>query len=194
MSVTRAEAPEMSSYAVGDYLVRRFTIGSRSPMTVSERVVSVREASIVLEVTRETAAETRSLRVELSDAPANRGEVLGASVLRDGAEIPADKSAYETIMAGTVFAADENEGEIETGSIKLDVHGSALDCRETRFRVKVHGRTATMRTIELLNSPWGEVGADITTAKGSVLYRAEVVDVGHDESRTAAVQADEGSR
>jgi hypothetical protein len=45
-----------------------------------------------------------------------------------------------------------------------------------------------MRTLELENSPWGEVGGDVTTADGTVLYRAEVVDVGRAELRTAAVQ------
>lgn len=98
------------------------------------------------------------------------------------------KVAYDAIMKGTVFAADQNEGQIESARIKLDLHGRAVDCTETRFRVKVRGRAGTMRTIELDNSPWGEVAGDVTTSDGAVLYRAEVLDVGRDELRTAAVQ------
>jgi len=93
-------------------------------------------------------------------------------------------------MSGTAFAADENEGEIDSGSAKLDVRGRAVDCTETRFKVKVRGKEATMRTLELVNSPWGEVAAEIKTTEGKVLYRADVVDVGHDELRTAAVSGD----
>jgi hypothetical protein len=100
------------------------------------------------------------------------------------------RAVYDALMGGTAFAADENEGQIESGSAKLDVRGRAIDCNETRFRVKVRGKEATMRTIELVNSPWGEVAAEVKTAQGRVLYRAEVVDVGHDELRTAAVSGD----
>ena len=86
-----------------------------------------------------------------------------------------------SIMSGTAFAADENEGQIESGSSKLDVRGRPVDTNETSFRVKVRGKEATMRTIELANSPWGEVAAEVKTDQGAVLYRAEVVDVGHEE-------------
>jgi len=182
--------PVTFAHAVGDYIVRRFSLRSRGGPTVllTERVVAVKDASIVLEVTRETGAEKRSVRVELGSEPANRGEVLTAKVLRDGREISMGKVAYDAIMKGTVFAADQNEGPIESARIKLDVHGRTVDCTETRFRVRVRGRAGTMRTIELENSPWGEVAGDVTTADGAVLYRAEVLDVGHDELRTAAVQ------
>jgi hypothetical protein len=126
------------------------------------------------------------MRVELSNDAANRGDVLSVVGLRDGKEVVMPKRAYDVMMRDTVFVADQNEGAIASGQIKLDVNGRALDCTETRFRVKVRGRVGTMRTLELGNSPWGEVGGDVTTADGSVLYRADVVDIGHEEMRTAA--------
>jgi hypothetical protein len=177
------------SHAVGDYIVRRFSLRSRkTPTVLTERVVAVKEGSMVLEVTRDTGTETRSIRVELGNEPSNRGEVLSVVALRGGKEIVMGRAAYEAIMRGTVFVADENEGAIESAKVKLDVQGHSLDGTETRFRVKVRGREGTMRTVALENSPWGEVGGDVTTADGSVLYRAEVVDVGREELRTAAVQ------
>jgi hypothetical protein len=178
------------SYAVGDYLVRVFTLPSRARVTVSERVVAVKDSSVVLEITREDGHKSRSIRVELDESPGRRGEVLSASVLRAGVEVPMGRAVYDALMSGTAFAADENEGQIESGSAKLDVRGHEVDCNETRFRVKVRGKEATMRTLELVNSPWGEVAAEVKTAQGRVLYRAEVVDVGHDELRTAAVSGD----
>jgi hypothetical protein len=182
------DEPRVPSHAVGDYIVRRFSMRSHPATTLTERVVAVKDASIVVDVTREAGAKTRTVRVELSDLPGNRGEVLGASILRAGVEIPMGKAVYGALMKDTVFAADENEGQIESASTTHDVHGRSLDCTETSFRVKVQGRSATMRTLELVNSPWGEVGAEVTSAEGTVLYRAEVVDVGHDELRAVAVQ------
>jgi hypothetical protein len=183
------EQPMLFSHAAGDYIVRRFWLRTRHvPTVLTERVIAVKQASIVLEVTRETGAVSRSVRVELGNDPANRGEVLGAAALVNGREIAMGKAAYSAIMRDTIFAADENDGAIESVRTKLDLQGRVLDCTETRFRVKVRGRVGTMRTIELENSPWGEVAGDVTTADGAVLYRAEVVDVGHDELRTAAAK------
>jgi hypothetical protein len=188
-SAAPAPAPT-PSYAVGDYLIRVFTLPSRARVTVSERVVAIKDSSVVIEITREAAQKSRTIRVELNDAPGHRGEILSASVLRAGVEVPMGTAVYDSIMSGTAFAADENEGQIESGSSKLDVRGRAVDTNETSFRVKVRGKEATMRTIELANSPWGEVAAEVKTDQGAVLYRAEVVDVGHEEIRTAAVSGD----
>jgi hypothetical protein len=180
---------EAPSLAVGDFIVRRFSGRARGKAALlTERVIAVKDASIVIEVTRESGAETRVMRVELSEAPATRGEIVGVLVVKGGEEIAMGKAAYDALMKDTLFAADENEGQIESVSSKLDVRGRALDCTETKFRVKVRGRQATMRTTELSNSPWGEVSAEVKTEDGTVLYRAEVVDIGHDELRTAAVQ------
>jgi hypothetical protein len=177
------------AHAVGDYIVRRFSLRSRkAPTLLTERVIAVKEGSYVLEVTRESGADARSVRVELGTEPANRGEILSVVALRGGKEIVMGRAAYEALMRDTIFVADENEGAIESAKAKLDVHGKALEGTETFFRVKVRGKAGTMRTFELQNSPWGEVASEIKTADGSVLYRAEVVDVGHEELRTAAVQ------
>jgi hypothetical protein len=177
------------SHAVGDYIVRRFSLKSRAnPTIITERVIAVKDKSYVLEVTRESGSESRSIRVEMGSEPANRGEVLSVVALRGGKEFAMGRAAYQAIMRDTIFTTDENEGAIDSAKVKLDVQGHALDGTETRFRVKVRGKAGTMRTIELENSPWGEVGGEVTAADGSVLYRAEVVDVGREELRTAAVQ------
>jgi len=190
MPVAAKEAqPVAFAHAVGDYIVRRFSLRShRVPTVLTERVIAVKEGSVVLEVTREAGSDTRSVRVELGSEPANRGEVLGVVALGHGREVAMGTAAYDAIMRDTAFAADENEGPIDSTKIKLDVQGRTVDCTETRFRVKVRGRSGTLRTIELENSPWGEVGGEVTTADGAVLYRAEVVDVGREELRTAAVR------
>ena len=65
---------------------------------------------------------------------------------------------------------------------------AAIDYRDQlpREGSRQAGHDAHDRAREL---SWGEVGADVTTADGKVLYRAEVVDVGRDQRESfAAVQ------
>ena len=44
--------------------------------------------------------------------------------------------------------------------------------------MRVGKHEATMSTVESEAFPWGDVGGDITTADGQLLYRVEVVDAG----------------
>jgi hypothetical protein len=185
-----APEPAAPAYAIGDYLVRVFTLPSHARVIVTERVVALKDSSVVLEVTREDGQKSRTIRVELDDSPDHRGDVLTASVVREGVEVPVGRAVYDNLMAGIAFAADQNEGQIDSGSTKIDVRGREVDCNQTSFRVKFRGKEATMKTTELVNSPWGEVAAEVRTAKGAVLYRASVVDIGHEEIRTAAVSGD----
>src|SRR5262249_52278280 len=63
-------APVALSYAVGDYIVQRFSLRShRAPTLLTERVVAVKENSVVLDVTSETGSAARSVRVEMGTDP-----------------------------------------------------------------------------------------------------------------------------
>jgi hypothetical protein len=46
-----------------------------------------------------------------------------------------------------------------------------------------------MRTLESASFAWGDVGGEITTDKGKVLYRAEVIEAGHDDAAAAKAAA-----
>ena len=52
-------------------------------------------------------------------------------------------------------------------------------------------REATLSTIESPAFAWGDVGGEIVTAKGKVLYRAEVIDAGHDDAAARAAASAE---
>jgi hypothetical protein len=67
---------------------------------------------------------------------------------------------------------------IGTERLVVSVGGHDIPCTQTRYRVIVGKRAATMRTIASESFAWGDVGGDIVSDDGRVLYRAEVVDVG----------------
>ena len=60
----------------------------------------------------------------------------------------------------------------------MEIGSASLPCTRTSYRVKVGNRQATMRTIASAAFAWGDVGSEIKTSDGTVLYRAQVVDAG----------------
>jgi len=64
-----------------------------------------------------------------------------------------------------------------------------FQARQTSYRVRLGKRQATLRTVESAGFAWGDVGGDIT-ADGKVLYRAEVVEAGHDDAAARAALAE----
>jgi hypothetical protein len=77
-----------------------------------------------------------------------------------------------------MLAADDNEGALDSQKVTASVGGRDFACTQTRYRVRVGKHSATMRTVSSESFPWGDVGGDIVTDDGKVLYRAEVVEAG----------------
>ncbi len=65
--------------------------------------------------------------------------------------------------------------------------------RKTSYRVRVGKKKATLRTVESEGFAWGDLGGEITAGNGKVLYRAEVVELGHSDGAkgTATAQVDD---
>lgn len=178
----------------GDFVAYRFSGSFRKePVTLTQRVVAREGTALVIDLTLESGGEAEALRVRMSDAEERRGEVLSAArVDKDGRERPADIAAYEALMAKTALAADENEAELGAEDVTVDVGGAPLPCRKVSYRVRVGKSVATMKTIQSDAFAWGDVGGEITAEDGRVLYRAEVIGVGHEGG--AAPKAAEAPR
>ena len=166
----------------GDFIVRRFS-GSfaKSPMTLTERVVARDGTTLVIDVTLDDGKKSQTMRTWLNDAPAARGELIKVAKMDGDVESPSDIAAYEAMMQKVVMAADQNEEMLSESETSMDVGGAALACRERTFRVRIGKRSATMRTVESDRFAWGDVAAEITTAEGKMLYKAEVVETGRGE-------------
>lgn len=178
---TKAEtAPIEKPRAVGDYVVYRFS-GSfhKAPVTLTERIVARDESTLTLDVILEDGKKKYELRVRQSDAPATRGEILSVQRARKGKLVSISLDEYEEIMAKTIVTADENEAELGSEDVKVDIGGDAIAAKRTSFRVKMGEQTATLRTTASAQFPWGDLAGEIQTEDGSVIYRAEILNTGH---------------
>lgn len=183
----RALPSKSEGRAPGDFVVFRFSGSFRkAPLTLSERVVARKGDTIVVDFTAEEKGKKQELRVKMNDAPGHRGEVLSVATIENGATKPATIAAFDALMAKTTLAADQNESTLASESVTIEAGSAKLACKKTTYLVKVGKKTATMRTLESDAFAWGDVGGDITASDGKTLYRAELVEMGHDDGKSGA--------
>ena len=101
---------------------------------------------------------------------------------------PGTLADYEAMMAETILAADDNEGQIASEDVSAQVGKKTLRCKRTTYRVVVNKKKATMSTLSSDAFPWGDVGGEIKTDDGRVLYRVEVINEGREE-RSVAIRS-----
>lgn len=190
----KAEAPAPAApWGAGDFVVYRFS-GSfhKTQVTLTEKIVARQGDTFTLELTYEDGKTKESIRARMKgDSPA-RAEVLGVARLSRGVEQPASVALFDEILARVALVADQNEARLGSEAVKIDVAGhGTVACERATFRVKVGKETATMRTIESAAFAWGDLGAEITTAGGKLIYKAEVVEAGHEAAKAPAVASAE---
>ena len=189
-----SEAAEVTgARKAGDFIVYRFSGSFRkAPLTLTQRVIERRGALLTVDILAEVGETKRQLRVKFDESSAAKNDVVEVSVIENGTETPAGLDAYEALLAETSLAADENEAMLGSEDAMLDIGGAPLPVRKTSYRVRVGKKQATLRTVESEGFAWGDLGGEITAGNGKVLYRAEVVELGHSDPAkgTATAQVD----
>ena len=179
-------APATAAREPGDFVVYRFTGSFRkAPLTLTEKVVARQDAILTIDFAAQEGDAKEELRVKFDEASPSHNEVVSVARLAGGVEKPATVEAYEALMARTTLTADQNEAVIGTEDVTVDIGGSSVSAKRTTFRVRVGKQQATLKTLESSGFAWGDVGGEIT-AKGKVLYRAEVIEAGHDDGAAKA--------
>ncbi len=174
--------------APGDFVVHRFSGSFRdTPITLTQRVVARNGDVLVVDMTFEEGASKKTLRVKMDDSAAKRGEILGVALLERGREVSAPVSLYEELMEKTAVAADQNEEELGSENLKIDIAGNSIGATKSSFRVRLGKIQATLRTVQSDMFAWGDVSGEITSNSGEVIYRAELVDSGHGQPKNQAV-------
>jgi hypothetical protein len=173
----------------GDFVTYRFSGSFRkTPLTLTQRVIERHDAILTVDVTAQEGASKRAFRLKINDAPGAKNEVVSVASLEGGVEKPASLEAYEALMAKATLAADQNEAFLGVEDVLVDIGGAPLPCHKASYRVRVGQKQATLHTLSSDGFEWGDVGGEITAAGGKVLYRAEVVEVGHtDPAKGSAV-------
>jgi hypothetical protein len=182
-----APAPAPASRMPGDFVVYRFTGSFRkTPLTLTEKVVARRGALLTIDFAAREGDAAEDLRVTFDEASPSHSEVVRVARLEGGVEKASTPEAYEALMGRTSLSADENEALLGTDDVTVDVGSAQVPAKRTTYRVRVGKKQATLRTLESAAFAWGDVGGELTATSGKVLYRAEVVEAGHDDGAAKA--------
>lgn len=187
-----ADAEEsLPAREVGDYVVFHFTGSYKAgKRTLTQRVVERTEDTLTLDMTLDDAVTTKTLRVTTSESPETFGDVLAVSTVQGGVAKPTDVRAYDTMMKEIVLAADQNEAMLESEPTVVAVGDQTIDCTKTSYRVRVGKHTATLSTLTSEVFPWGDVGGEIASDNGEIIYRAELVALGNGDAAAAMLAAE----
>ena len=178
-------APLTKARQIGDFIVYRFSGSFRdAPVEVTHEVVGRKGDALLIDVTVEDRGMRQRLRMRVS----NDGQLLSVARWDGGVLRPFGVAAFETMMSELTLAADENLGLIEERASELEVAGAKVDATVSRYRVRVGAHDAIMVTKSAPSFAWGDVGGEIRTNGGKVLYRAEIVDSGHADRHGIAAQ------
>jgi len=185
MAIDDVEAPAppavfAAGETTGDFVVYRFS-GSfrRHAITLTQRVISVDGPNKVIESTLADGGPKRTVRATFDRTPGRANELVSAVRVDDEGESRISGSAYEAFMSETMLSADDNQGETSSENVKVAVGGQQVDAVKTSYRVLVGTKHATMSTTTSSGFAWGDVGGEIRSDDGKILYRVEVLESGN---------------
>jgi len=167
---------------VGDVTVHRFSGEYRkTPLLFTERVTGREAKAWIVDLTLEDGTSSRSLRVRFDLA----GRPLTALRLDGAREVSVPIDEYYAFVEPTVFAAEQNDGLLGVERATCLVGERELDCETKNYRVRVGGRSGKLKVTESAALPGRDLGGEITTADGRVIYRAELVELTHETTSSS---------
>lgn len=181
----------------GDYVVFRFSGSFRKePLLLTQKVVKIDGTLVTIDVTlapekataKDASAKTSRVRVLFDRTPGALREVAKVTRIDGDREEPGTLEDYEKIMAETVVVPDRNEETLSSEIVTTNVGDKAIDCKKTSYRVAFGKKTAVMSTLTSDAFVWGDVGGEIKSDAGKVIYRAEVVQLGSGEPASATAR------
>lgn len=175
---------------IGDFIVYRFSGSYRDrPIVLTQRVVGRENTTLVLDVTFDDGASAKHFRLEVHDEPGQANHIVSVARVIGDQEKPMEVEAYEQLMAKTVMPIEANEAVIDREVATVRIGSDAMACKKTTYRVLSQGGSATMTTFESPRFAWGDLGGEVLSSKGQLLYKAAVVEVGGAASATTGAVA-----
>ncbi len=166
------------SLSPGDTVVYRFSGSYRSsPLTVTHQVVKKTGRTLLLDMTLEEEGRQQRLRLRMKTDDSGRRELVSVAQFEGQLQRPFGIAAYERLMSRVMLFADENESQIGRRDMKLTLSNIAVPCTKVSYRVRVNNQLATMHNFESPQFPWGDLGGEIISSDGTVLYRAEIIEL-----------------
>lgn len=182
-----AQAPrhEYRKRDVGDFIVYRFS-GSlqKGPSMLTKRIIGRSDDALDLDVILEQGRKKDKFRVRVSDAPTNRDEILSAARIEGDRLVLISVEKFKNLMARTVFMADENEQWLQSEKVIATVGQETLPAQRNTYRVRIGKKRAILRSTSSSEFCWGDIEGEIVSGKGDVLYRSEILHIGHRNIKT----------
>ncbi len=189
-SAARAEAAaeKAPSRIAGDYVVYKFSGAfHKGPITLTEKVLEASGPILNVELTLKGGKNDGTLRVRFDTTPNAKTDVLSVVRVEAAGEKPSTIAAYEALMSETVFAADQNEETLGTDTVKIAIGSKTFECVQTRYSVIVGRKKGVLSTIASKAFAWGDVGGELKTNDGKLVYKIDIVDAGHEKAASGAV-------
>ena len=172
----------------GDFVVYRFSGSYRdTPVMMRQQIVALTEKYTLMDTEIEDGSKSYRLRMRMRED----GEVVSVAKLDGDVQRPFGLDAYEKLMNDLMLVADENKGVVDSAEDLVDVAGMPLHVTLTSYSVRVGTQDAVMKTMVAEDFAWGDVGGEVVTNDGKVLYRAEIIELGGEKTQPVAVQAED---
>jgi hypothetical protein len=170
---------------VGDFIVYRFTGSIQKPSTtLTKRIIGRTGNDLEVDVIVEQGRKKEKYRIHQSDAATNRDEVLSAARIEGDRLVLISVDKFRRLMARTIISADENEQLLQSEQVTATVGQEPLPAQRNTYRVRIGKKHAVMRSTSSPAFCWGDIEGEIVSPKGDVLYRAEIIHLGHRNIKT----------
>ncbi len=177
-AATKSETERAPAAArkLGDFHVYQYSGAfSKEPITLTEQVVAKEADVLVVDFVLEEGASMSALRVRM------RGDdVVAVSRITDTGEVAATTADYDAMMKKTQFAPDTNDEVLGKEHTSCLVGEEQVDCDVTTYRVTYGRKQAKLSITTSAKIPERDIGGDVVTDDGKVLYTARLVERGNE--------------
>jgi hypothetical protein len=173
-----APAPAGAGRKLGDFHVYQYSgTFAKEPVTLTEQVVAREESDVlVVDFVLEEGTHMSALRVRMQPDE----EILRVSRITVDGETDATMADYDALMKKTAFVPDSNDEALGTEHTSCLVGTEQLDCDVTTYGVTVGRKQAKLSITTSAKVPGRDIGGDVVSSDGKVLYSARLVERGNE--------------
>lgn len=161
---------------LGDFHVYQYG-GSfmKHPVTLTEQVIAREGDVVTVDFVLEEGDAMTGLRVHMK----SDDEIVSVARITPDGEVPATREDYDALMAKTQVVPDSNDETLATDHTSCIVGEQPVDCDVTTYKVTVGGKQATLTVSTSEKVPGHDLGGQLVSEDGKVLYTARLVEKGN---------------
>ena len=173
----REDTPRPMARKLGDFHVYQYA-GSftKQPLTLTEQVVAREGDTLVVDFVLEEGSTMSALRVRMKPS----GEAVSAARIGADGEVSAPLAEYDALVRKTQLVPDSNDEVVGSEHTACLVGEEQVDCDVTTYKVSFGGKHAKLTITRSSGVPGRDIGGDIVSDEGKVLYSARLVERGNE--------------